>query len=145
MKLKLNFFIILTILLSYISCTISPQPIAYGQDQCAACKMIISDKKFGAELVTTKGKIYKYDAIECLVPELLKKNEEHYSFIMVTDYLNPGNLINATESSYLFSKNLPSPMGGYLSSFRDEKSAKSVQILHQGEIINWNFLKKKYQ
>ena len=29
--------------------------------------MTIVDPRYGAELVTTKGKVYKYDAVECLI------------------------------------------------------------------------------
>ena len=47
----------------FSGCSLEPKPIEYGEDQCDACKMRISDSRFGAELVTTKGKIYKYDAM----------------------------------------------------------------------------------
>lgn len=128
-----------------ISCTINPTPISYGEDQCHFCKMIISDKQFGAELVTTKGKVYKYDAIECLVPELIKEGEEKYKFILVTNYTNPGELINAKTSSFLISKNLPSPMGGNLSAHSNPELVKDLQKLHGGEIIDWEKLKSKHR
>ena len=43
------------------------EEINYGVDACAYCKMNIVDPKFGAELITKKGRVYKFDAIECMV------------------------------------------------------------------------------
>jgi copper chaperone NosL len=113
-----------------LSCSVSPQPINYQTDQCHSCKMIISDPRFGAELVTLKGKIYKYDAIECMVTDVLKNGEDHYAYILVTDFATPGTLVDAREMQYLISEKLPSPMGGNLSAHRSitgELSDASVQ------------------
>ncbi|HSN59587.1 MAG TPA: hypothetical protein VLR49_01530, partial [Ferruginibacter sp.] len=46
--------VLLTVTLS--SCSTDPQPLRIGQDNCDFCKMTISDKRFGAEVVTKKGK-----------------------------------------------------------------------------------------
>ncbi|HEU5219058.1 MAG TPA: hypothetical protein VFU23_10390 [Gemmatimonadales bacterium] len=43
-----------------------PRPIAYGKEACAFCRMTVSDPRFGAELVTTRGRVYTFDSIECL-------------------------------------------------------------------------------
>ncbi len=123
------------------SCSINPVPIAYGTDQCHACKMIISDKRFGAELVTQKGRIYKFDAVECLVPEVKLNGEEEYAFIMVTDFHRPGKLMNAQSSQYLISPNRPSPMGGFLSAYEDEKNAGKALEVNGGDIFSWEGLK----
>ena len=48
------------------ACSKGHQPINYGEDECEFCKMMVMDKRYGAELVTDKGKIYFFDSIECL-------------------------------------------------------------------------------
>ena len=136
-----NVFLLFVILCS-ISCNIEPKPIEYGQDQCSACKMIISDQRFGAELVTTKGKVYKYDAIECLVPEVIKNGTEHYSHILVTDFYTPGILIDVKESSFLISTAVPSPMGGNLSAYSAPHFAISNKGESLGDIYDWDELLK---
>ena len=113
-------------LVMIMSCTVEPQPIEYGVDQCAACRMIIADSRFGCELVTTKGKIYKYDAIECLIPEVLKNGTDHYAYIMVADYHQPGKLVAATNARYKIDPEIPSPMGGNLSAYSDTGSEISL-------------------
>ena len=49
------------------ACTVEPQPIQYGRDNCAFCKMTIVDGRYGSELVSSKGKVFKFDAVECLI------------------------------------------------------------------------------
>ena len=58
-----NSVFILLLLIS--SCNTEPQKINYGKDLCEHCKMTIMDKKFGAELITKKGKTMKFDSGEC--------------------------------------------------------------------------------
>ena len=63
MKKPVLFIAIITL----VSCTVEEKPIIYGTDDCALCKMLIMDQRYGTEIVTTKGRVYKFDAIECLV------------------------------------------------------------------------------
>ena len=65
--------ILLSLVLS--SCQVSERPIDYGADECDYCKMIIMDQRYGSELVTEKGKVYTFDAAECLI-EYLQYNAE---------------------------------------------------------------------
>jgi copper chaperone NosL len=74
------------------SCEVRPDAINYNEDQCEYCKMKISDTRFGAELVTRKGKIYKYDSAECLLRTLLENDIDKYAYKLVTDIANPKNL-----------------------------------------------------
>ncbi len=117
------------------SCNVEPQTIEYGADQCASCKMIISDSRFGCELVTTKGKIYKYDAIECLVPEVLKNGTDHYAYILVTDFYNPGNLLTAYDARFVIDPEIPSPMGGNLSAYSELNLNKSAESLDFASLV----------
>ena len=52
--------------LSLISCSVEPKPVPYGEANCTHCNMTISDNRYGAELVTDKGKVFYFDAVECL-------------------------------------------------------------------------------
>ncbi|MDX1911017.1 MAG: hypothetical protein SFV22_06010, partial [Saprospiraceae bacterium] len=53
--------------LNMVACSTGPEPIRYGQDNCHACKMTLTDRRFGAEIVTKKGKVYKFDDLNCLM------------------------------------------------------------------------------
>lgn len=136
MKRLLLFIFILFFL---ISCSVSPKKIEYGKDVCSFCDMTIVEKTHAAEFVTSKGRVYKFDAIECLLNDLNDKNIDDMAFILVTDYLNPTELINAKEATYLISKEIKSPMGAYLSAFKDKKA-----ITQNGTQYNWKEIRAHF-
>jgi len=53
MKTLTALSIIVLALLS--ACSRAPEPIVYGKDACTHCKMTIMDKRFAAEIITSKG------------------------------------------------------------------------------------------
>ena len=44
-----------------------PPTIRFGEEACASCRMIISDERFAAALVTAAGDALKFDDIGCLI------------------------------------------------------------------------------
>jgi copper chaperone NosL len=127
---------------SLSSCTIKEKKIDYSVDDCTRCKMKLMDQRYGCEIVTSKGKVFTFDAIECMIPYLKRdefKNNKP-AFTIVTPYTNPGTLINAHSAYYLQSAKLPSPMGAYLTAFTDEKTAIDFQTKNGGKVYSWNEL-----
>ena len=128
----------LFILILLITCSSGPQAIEYGKDNCQFCSMTITDNKHASELVTTKGKTYKYDSIECMIRYANINTEKEYSYLLIADYSNPGNLVDAKSSTYLISKKLPSPMGAFLTGFLSEKDAQLILAEKGGNLYNWD-------
>ena len=124
------------------SCTVSPKKIEYGKDVCVFCDMTIVDKTHAAQYVTKKGRAYKFDAIECLINKMQNIPKTELSFVLVTDYLHPTKLIDASKATYLISSEIKSPMGVNLTAFSSENS-----ITYKGNQYNWEeinlFLNKK--
>ena len=137
----IRILIFLSVLLTW-ACTAGPQPIRYGEDACNYCKMTIVDQQHSAEVVTLKGKVYKFDAIECLVHYVVPLDESTFSHLLVADFGEPGTLINAQDASYLISPNLPSPMGAFLNAFNDANRSAAIQRKMGGELHNWTSLKQ---
>lgn len=138
--MKANLILILLVIL-FTSCTVKESPIVYGKDACHFCKMNIVDKQYAAEIVTQKGKPYKYDAVECMVKDLKSRNEKEISLILITDYKSPGKLIDATSAIYLISENLPSPMGANLTGFKNRSDAEKTASEKDGNLYSWDELK----
>ncbi|MFM1875238.1 MAG: hypothetical protein RL266_975 [Bacteroidota bacterium] len=134
---------ILALLLS--GCAVEPQPINYGADACNYCKMNIVDTQHAAQFVTSKGKCYRFDAIECMLN--LEKDfvEAPIELFLICDYAKPGSLIDATTATYLISENIPSPMGGFLSGFSSSDEAKTIKTEAGGELFTWQQLKTMYR
>jgi copper chaperone NosL len=124
------------------SCSVKERPIAYGSDECAYCKMTVMDHRYGAELVTEKGKVFTFDAAECLIEYLYHHEEliQSASFLLVTSYTEPDQLIDAKGASFLVSKEMPSPMGAYLTAFSNRDVAEEYLNRNAGELYTWEEL-----
>ncbi len=139
-RLFLSLFCVFLTLILIFSCSVEPKSIDYNLDQCAACKMMISEQQFGAELVTKKGKIYKYDAIECMVSSFTKSDSPDFAHVLVTDYENPGNFIDAKASTYLVDASRPSPMGKNVSAYKSPELLSKEFNSIDSKILNWDQL-----
>ncbi|GIV33370.1 MAG: hypothetical protein KatS3mg031_0905 [Chitinophagales bacterium] len=115
-------------LLSIMACSPQPEPIDFGRDVCQHCKMLISDERYGAELVTKKGKVYKFDSVECLLWHLEENPDlqEKTHLLLVVDFHSPGKLVPALDATYLRAKHLPSPMGMFITAFSSPEAALSM-------------------
>lgn len=137
---NLTIVFLISLGLSVFSCKPGPEPINYGEDDCALCRMTISDTRYGSELVTKKGKVYKFDAMECLASFVLDErvNKDDIHLQLVTDFNQPETFINAEDAFILQSKNVPSPMGMFLTAFANENEAKAKHDEAGGDLIKWN-------
>ncbi len=109
---KVTGWIGIVCLFLFVGCEVKPEPIVFGEDHCSYCKMSIADPKFGAELVTDKGRIFKFDALECMVPYLQENDEVEYAHILAIAYDEPGELKPVKDLKFVFSEDFKSPMGG---------------------------------
>ena len=131
-------------LIMLLSCAIEPQPIEYGKDACHYCKMNIVDRQHAAQIVTKKGRAFKYDASECMLRDLNSRDESGIALFLITDYGNPGKLVDATKSTYLISEALPSPMGANLTGFAQKISAVKLQQEKAGSLFTWDEVRKRF-
>ncbi|MCJ7465864.1 MAG: nitrous oxide reductase accessory protein NosL [Maribacter sp.] len=133
------------VLLGSLSCSIRPQPINYGLDACHYCSMTIVDQQHAAQIVTDKGKAFKFDASECMLNYLNEIDTNEVALFMVDDYNTPGELLDATKATFFISKDLPSPMGEFLSAFASKEAAQRAQAEHQGELFTWEEMQSKFK
>jgi copper chaperone NosL len=129
---------------SLTGCSTAPEAIRYGKDNCYSCKMTITDNRFGAELVTKKGKTYKFDDAHCILSFLHADavDKKEIAAVYFTDFTGDHQLVNATEAFFLQSELFQSPMNGNLAAFRVEDSMKKMEIQYTAARINWDQLNK---
>ncbi|GAA4334520.1 nitrous oxide reductase accessory protein NosL [Flaviaesturariibacter amylovorans] len=106
------------------SCSVNPEPFLIGRDQCADCRMTIADARFGAELITRKGHIYKFDDIHCL-QQFQKANEPAASEgrVFVADFKEPGKLMPAAAAFAVTGAEYKSPMNSNIACFSNAAAA----------------------
>lgn len=133
-------YLIYALLLIIFSCNTSPQAIDYGNDGCHYCKMTIVDKIHAAEIVTKKGKIYKFDATECMVNFIKEFDKSEIKLYLSNNFNEPEDFVDATQATFLISPNIPSPMGAFLSAFKTKDEAAAVMLEKDGDLYSWDTL-----
>lgn len=122
------------------SCNTNPQPIKIGIDACDFCKMTITDNRFGGEIITQKGKIYKFDDIHCLLS--FKKSttlqQQPVSNIYLINFEGQHNLIPADKAFLFKSDELRTPMGGNIAAFESEHAINTTAARFHGISVHWN-------
>nr|AWJ66187.1 nitrous oxide reductase maturation protein, outer-membrane lipoprotein [uncultured bacterium] len=128
-----------------VGCTVSPEPIAYGSDACHFCSMTIVDQQHAAQIVTNKGKAFKFDASECMLNHLKEVENTEVALFLVNDYNAPGELIDATKATFLVSRGVPSPMGEFLTAFGTKQGAEEAKLEHGGDLFDWEGLQVRFK
>ncbi len=125
------------------SCSLQPDTIDYGKEECVNCKMTIADNRFAAQFKTTKGKYFKFDAIECMAGYYIEKGvkKEDIAGQWVNIYNKPGESSHAEKSIYIQSEKIPSPMGMYLSAYSTKSDADDFLEKSGGKIFYWEGVK----
>lgn len=140
-KHKFSFIILLNLflILNFYGCKAEPEPIIYGQDECDFCRMQITDNRYGSELVTDKGKVFKFDEVGCMINYGLVKNligDANQKFL-ITDFAAPESFIDATDGFYVHNEDFRSPMGLNVMAFDSEPSRQKFVAENNGHLLDW--------
>jgi len=135
--LLLNLILLLPFNIS--GCKSGPEPINYGQDECEFCRMQISDNRYGSEIITDKGKVFKFDEIGCMIEYAMVKNfiGDTKQKFLVTDFATPETFIDATNAFFVQNENFRSPMGSNVMAFDSEVSRQKFVAESGGSLLNW--------
>lgn len=134
----LKIIAVMGLLLLATACSQEPAEIHYGSDECAHCKMMITDDQFASQIVTEKGKAYKFDAIECMTAyQHERSNELENAKLYVSNYNEGGTWLNAKEAQFVKSEVVNSPMGESLLAFPSEKEARGHVAEKPGILLKW--------
>jgi len=128
------------LLLLTTGCKVEPKPIAYGKEGCHFCRMTIVDQQHAAQIVTRKGKVFSFDAIECMVNYTKEMDIDEVQLFLCNHYSVPEELIDASKATFLISAQIPSPMGAFLTAFKTRQAAEEVNADNQGELFTWDEL-----
>ena len=132
--------LVLFVILLMTGCNPKSEKIAVGKDNCAECKMTIMDPKFGGEIVTKKGKVFKFDDVHCIAVFLERRGVELSDIhqTLFTDYNNSNEFIKVNSVEFVVSSQFKSPMGGNAAAFKNKAEAnkKSAEI-EGSKVTNW--------
>lgn len=133
-----NILLIFGILFMQSCSNIGPEPITINRDTCDFCKMTISNGKFASELITVKGRVYKFDDVSCMVRYSKSNTAVAVKAFYVGDYTLDNKLIPAENSHFLLGGTIVSPMRGNTAAFQKQSNQHEFASQLQAKKCNWN-------
>jgi len=136
-----NIAVAAAVLIFFISsCSTQPQPFNYGKDVCDNCKMTIVDPKFGGEIITKKGKVYKFDDVACMIHFVRSGSLQEAEILqkLFINFQKQNDFIDVNKAFLLVSPELKTPMGGNAAAFISQQEAEKMKNTAVGEVMNWN-------
>lgn len=124
------------------ACQVKPEALVAGQDMCYHCKMTIVEPRYGCEIVTQKGKVYKFDDFSCMKSFIRSNNvkQEEIRFTLVADFNNEKDWLPAETAIYYTGPLMKSPMGSNTGAFPDQVEASRFKGENEGSLSDWNGL-----
>ena len=115
-----------------------PRDIVTNTDACDYCRMTISDVRFAGQFITAKGKVYAFDAIDCLAAfTIANRAPADGADIWVADYNRPGHWVAAEKALFVRSEKSRAPMGISIVSFAAEADTAEIRRDFDGTPIRW--------
>ena len=109
-----------------------PEPIAYGRDACAQCRMHMSRVGFAGEMRDREGRLTKYDDIGCLLRAMVATHRE-VPETWVEDH-DSGAWISLLAAHFVRSPRTDTPMGYGIVAFETEPAANAFAAREGGTI-----------
>lgn len=124
---------------SLSACRTEPRPLVAGRDVCHNCKMPIADLRFGAELVSTKGKVHVFDDLNCMVHFMGRAahKETQWEHVMAVDFNQPGKVIDTQTSIFVYNTEMRTPMNSGVAAFRLSSEAMAFIDSTGGVLKSW--------
>jgi len=118
----------------------SPRALALGSDECAQCRMMITDPRFGAQVIMRTGKIQTFDAIECAASFVASADSTRLRSVWVGDFERPGAWIRASDAMFVAGASRASPMGRSLLALHNATDSTDARTRYGGQITDWQAL-----
>jgi len=99
------------IIAATVACAAGPHVIRIGIDICSECRMLVSDARFGAQVITKTGKTLTFDSIECMNKYVAAMPAGDVREKWVVDASHPGALIRVADATERRDGVLHPPMG----------------------------------
>jgi copper chaperone NosL len=103
-----------------------PKDFVLGKDQCDNCRMTITEQKFATQLITAKGRAYKFDDISCMTMyESSNPDKATNAKTYVVDFPS-GQFLEKSRATFIKGGSIKSPMGGNTQAYKDKAAAQKA-------------------
>jgi copper chaperone NosL len=110
-----------------------PEPIAWGRDTCARCRMHLSEPGYAGELRDRHGVLQKYDDVGCLVAAIVDAHAE-VPEAWVEDH-EGGGFVPLLTAHLVDAAAVRTPMGHGVVAFARSGAAQAFAEAHDGRLV----------
>lgn len=110
-----------------------PEPIEYGRDTCAGCRMPLDRPGFAGEMRDHEGALSKYDDVGCLLRAIFAAHRE-IPEAWVEDHDGAG-FVSLVSAYLVHAEGAGTPMGFDIVAFKDEAAAARYATAHTGKVL----------
>jgi copper chaperone NosL len=98
--------------------------------------------KFGGEIITKKGRTYKFDDAHCVVNFIKAGNvkEADIAQTVFINYQQENTFLDAKTAQFVVSEQLKSPMNSNAAAFASKQAAEQTAKETAGTVKSWNDL-----
>jgi copper chaperone NosL len=124
---------------------VSPPVIHYGEQECAECRMIVSEERFAAGAVArVDGRLesFAFDDLGCMLTWADGAGREVLG-LFVHD-LDSAEWIEAARAFYLRSRHVHTPMAFGVAAYAERERALAAQTAMSGEVIDFAGLEERH-
>lgn len=112
-----------------------PPDIAYGQDLCDRCGMVIGEARFAAAILLADGKYLKFDDVGEMLAYFKANPDMQVKAWFVHDYTSE-EWMRGESAFYVRSTSLQTPMGTGIVAFKDRTEADRFASENNGVVFN---------
>ncbi|MEO5568996.1 MAG: hypothetical protein ABIR92_10920 [Gemmatimonadaceae bacterium] len=98
-----------TVFAASLACAAPTHAIAFGVDSCAECRMLVSDRRFGAQVILATGKAITFDSIDCMRAYVARGVAVEETWVV--DAAHPGTLVREANAVLRRDGGMRPPMG----------------------------------
>lgn len=110
-----------------------PEPIRYGRDACARCRMLLSEPGFAGEIRDARGALTRYDDVGCLV-RALRETRIQTPEAWIEDH-QAGQLVPLLTATLVAGERVRTPMGYGIVAFADAQAARAFAAAHGARVV----------
>ncbi len=97
----------------------------YPEDNCSHCRMAISDQRFAAEIIDTRGDAFKFDDIGCMLTFMVQQPDVKTKVLFVKDFETKEWI--PYDKAVIIDADVQTPMGSGKVAFADAGRAKRFE------------------
>ena len=101
--------------------------------------MTLADPRFGAEIITVRGRVLAYDDAGCAAEAIADGEvaEGDVREVWVIDYSRPDRLISSDSAIFVRSQGLRTPMGSGVAATAGRDAARGLAVDLRGTVLDW--------